>query len=195
MMTPILRAASVVVLLGLTALPAQPVLAQDIDATANTFGRQKVLRDPLTRGLTIAPVTQQGAAGNAAAEPARAPEPDGNFAVLEKADQVNVNIRFDFDSAALRADQLPILANICAAAKQAGVERMLIVGHTDSSGTKAYNERLSRLRAEEVKRHLAETCAIPLDQMEAVGKGKQYLFDPADPRGEVNRRVEFQALG
>ncbi len=157
------------------------------DAMTQAFAKQK------TRGLTIAPVTGQAAQGaTTAAQPAGTSVT--GFEVLPKEEQVNINIRFDFDSAALRDDQKPRLAALCSAIKSAGVEKLRIVGHTDASGAKAYNERLSLLRAQEVRRHLSETCAIPLDSMEAVGMGKEFLFDPADPRGEVNRRVEFQAL-
>ena len=165
--------------------------AMSEDAMTRAFSNQK------TRGLTLAPVVTAPAAGQAAGQ-AAAPAPTATdvtaFAVVPKEDQVNINIRFDFDSAALRDDQKPPLASLCNAVKRAGVERLRIVGHTDAAGSEAYNARLSLLRAEEVRRHLHETCAIPLDAMEAVGMGKQFLFDPADPRGEINRRVEFQAL-
>jgi outer membrane protein OmpA-like peptidoglycan-associated protein len=169
---------------------AAPVAAQGTamteDAMTRAFTNQK------TRGLTLAPVTAPAASGTAA--PAAATTAVTNFAVVPKEDQVNINIRFDFDSAALRDDQKPQLATLCGAVKKAGVARLRIVGHTDAAGSDAYNARLSLLRAEEVRRHLHDTCAIPLDAMEAVGMGKQFLFDPADPRGEINRRVEFQAL-
>lgn len=157
------------------------------DAMARAFSNQK------TRGLTLAPVTAPAAQG-AAAQLADVATAVTGFAVVPREDQVNINIRFDFDSAALRDDQKPQLATLCNAVKRAGVERLRIVGHTDAAGSDAYNARLSLLRAEEVRRHLHDTCAIPLDAMEAVGMGKQFLFDPADPRGEINRRVEFQAL-
>lgn len=171
------------------ALPMAQVQAQGTDmsedAMTQALARQK------TRGLTLAPTTAP-AAGAPAAAGAGAVVKD--FAVLPKEEQVNINISFDFDSAALRDDQKPRLASLCRAVKTAGVGKLRIVGHTDAAGSDDYNARLSLLRAEEVRRHLSETCAIPMDQMEAVGMGKQFLFDPADPRGEVNRRVEFQAL-
>ncbi len=177
-----------VVLVGLAAGPGA-VNAQTADMTedamSQAFAKQK------TRGLTLAPTTAPAATGTVAPATAVAPK---DFAVLPKEEQVNVNISFDFDSAALRDDQKPRLASLCKAMKSAGVERLRIVGHTDAAGSDDYNARLSLLRAEEVRRHLAETCAIPVGQMDAVGMGKQFLFDPADPRGEVNRRVEFQAL-
>lgn len=178
-------AAALAAMIGVT---AAPVLAQGAGMT------EKEMTDALlkqkTRGLSLAPVVKPAGAdeGGGAAVAAE------NFAILPKEEQVNINIRFDFDSAALRDDQKPKLVALCNAVKGAGVEKLRIVGHTDSSGSAAYNQRLSLLRAEEVRRHLSSTCEMPLESMEAVGMGKDALFDSADPRGEVNRRVEFQAL-
>lgn len=113
---------------------------------------------------------------------------------MPKVNQVNINMCFDFDSAALRADQKPQLAMLCNAVKGAGVGQLRIFGHTDSTGLADYNRRLSLLRAEEVRRHLISDCGHAPEQVEAVGMGKAALYDPENPRAEVNRHVEFQAL-
>jgi outer membrane protein OmpA-like peptidoglycan-associated protein len=144
-----------------------------------------------TRGLVIAPATP--------VEPLPgvtevAPVAEVAYDLVPKDEQVNINISFDFDSAALREDQKPKLVALCGAMTTADVQMFRILGHTDSSGAADYNERLSKLRAEEVKRYLVSDCGIPADRMEAVGVGKRFPFDPADPRADVNRRVEFQAL-
>jgi outer membrane protein OmpA-like peptidoglycan-associated protein len=83
---------------------------------------------------------------------------------------------------------------LCEALKAADVQKIRILGHTDASGSAEYNERLSKLRAEEVKRYLASDCGYPADRMEAQGVGERFLFDESNPRADVNRRVEFQAL-
>lgn len=112
---------------------------------------------------------------------------------IDEADQVNIRVAFDFDSAVLRDSEKPKLAELCKAITQIeGVFR--IVGHTDASGSDAYNEKLSLLRAEEVKRYLVSDCGLPSDRLQAVGVGKRFLFNNDDPRSEENRRVEFQAL-
>jgi outer membrane protein OmpA-like peptidoglycan-associated protein len=69
-----------------------------------------------------------------------------------------------------------------------------IVGHTDAVGSASYNDRLSQLRAEEVKRYMVGDCGIPADRLEAVGVGPRHPLNPDNPRGEENRRVEFQAM-
>jgi outer membrane protein OmpA-like peptidoglycan-associated protein len=116
------------------------------------------------------------------------------IAIVPKSEQVNINISFDFDSAALRPDQAPKLVTLCSALIAADVKSIRILGHTDSSGSAQYNERLSKLRAVEVKRHLANDCDIAPERMEAVGVGERIPFDPENPRADANRRVEFQAL-
>jgi len=163
--------------------------AQTNDARAMTeaeiaaaFAKQK------TRGLSIVPTVAPDAT---ATSPALS---QVVVAELPKDEQVNINISFDFDSSALREDQKPRLVALCNVMKATDVQLFRIVGHTDSSGSDVYNEKLSLLRAEEVKRHMESTCGIPGDKMEAVCVGARYPFDSADPRGDVNRRVEFQAL-
>lgn len=116
------------------------------------------------------------------------------FGQLDPELQVNVRIEFAFDSAALSTDQKPRLDQLCRVMKGSDIARFRIVGHTDSAGTDAYNERLSILRAEEVQRYFVNECGIEPARLEAVGMGERFLFNTADPRAGENRRVEFQAL-
>lgn len=108
--------------------------------------------------------------------------------------QVNVNIKFGFDSAALTPDQKPLLTQLCSVMRKSDIQIFRIIGHTDASGTDAYNQKLSQLRAEEVRRYMVDTCAIAPARLEAMGVGEQFLADKADPKAAANRRVEFQAL-
>ncbi|KIN70337.1 OmpA/MotB domain protein [Sulfitobacter noctilucae] len=158
------------------------------DEIKDAFNKQK------TRGLVIVPSGQTDTATDTApagTEVAAAEE----YVAVDKADQVNVKISFDFDSAALREDEKPKLASLCDAMKAVDVAVFQIIGHTDSSGSAAYNENLSLLRAQEVKRHMVSSCGIEEDRLRAIGLGESAPFDPADPRSDANRRVEFQALG
>ncbi|MHC9236934.1 OmpA family protein [Pseudooceanicola sp. 502str34] len=108
--------------------------------------------------------------------------------------QVNLHIEFGFDSAAISDDQKPKLKTVCMALQAADIGKVRIVGHTDSSGSEAYNERLSVLRAKEVARNLIEGCGLPASRLETVGMGERFPYNADDPRAEENRRVEFQAL-
>jgi OOP family OmpA-OmpF porin len=41
---------------------------------------------------------------------------------------------------------------------------------------------------------MVSDCGIAEDRLEAIGVGESFLLDETDPRGDENRRVEFQAL-
>jgi OOP family OmpA-OmpF porin len=116
------------------------------------------------------------------------------FGKLDPELQVNVRIQFAFDSAALSADQKPKLEQLCRVMKASDIKKFRVVGHTDASGSDAYNERLSILRAQEVQRYFVNDCGIDPARLEAVGMGERFLFNAQDPRGGENRRVEFQAM-
>ncbi len=116
------------------------------------------------------------------------------FGQLDPELQVNLHIKFDFDSAALSDAETPKLDKICAVLRQSSINLVRIVGHTDTSGPDSYNDNLSVLRAREVARHLTEECGIDPSRLETVGMGERFPIDTANPRSEENRRVEFQAL-
>lgn len=156
-----------------------------------------------TRGLVIVPSGQQTTTANTATTSTGTTSVSASVAApevveytsVERADQVNIQISFDFDSAALRDDQKVKLTTLCQVMKAVDVAVFQIIGHTDSSGKASYNKRLSLLRAQEVKRHLVSSCGINETRLEAVGMGESVPLDTANTRSDENRRVEFQALG
>ncbi|MBV8617814.1 MAG: OmpA family protein [Curvibacter sp.] len=72
-----------------------------------------------------------------------------------------------------------------------GVE-ILVVGHTDTTGTLEANDALSLRRAREVGK-LLEQSGLPAGRIEAIGRGERELAVPtADEVNEpLNRRVEI----
>lgn len=116
------------------------------------------------------------------------------FGQFDPALQVNLRITFGFDSAALSQAEKPKLDKMCQVLKQSDINLVRIVGHTDTSGSAEYNERLSILRAEEVARHLTETCGIEVGRLQTIGMGERFPVNTKDSRADENRRVEFQAL-
>ena len=83
----------------------------------------------------------------AAEAPAPAPEPEP----LSQAPQCgNYIVFFEFDSAELTPEAMNIIGLAATAARQAGSCKITVTGHTDSSGSKAYNENLSQRRAQTV---------------------------------------------
>lgn len=174
-----------------TAYPAnaQSTLGMTAEEITKAFEKQK------TRGLILVPSggVTEGSADSA--QTTQVAPAASEYQAVDREDQVFVNISFDLDSAALRADQKPKLATICQVMNSVDVRLFQIVGHTDSSGSAAYNENLSRLRAEEVKRHLVNECGIAPERLQAIGMGEEAPLNGSDPLSGENRRVEFQALG
>lgn len=168
-------------------------VTQTVDPVAAATGTTVEAGTETAAATTVAPAVEPVVANAVTtAEDGAAPVPVV-YQQIDKADQVNIRVAFDFDSAVLRDSEKPKLTELCKAISQIdGVFR--IVGHTDASGSDAYNEKLSLLRAEEVKRYLVSDCGLPADRLQAVGVGKRFLYNSADPRSEENRRVEFQAL-
>ncbi|NYV28354.1 OmpA family protein [Streptobacillus felis] len=67
-------------------------------------------------------------------------------------------------------------------------EELILIGHTDKVGTDIYNDKLSYLRANEVKRYLVEEHNILDDRIYVIGEGKKRHISDID---EKNRRVEI----
>jgi peptidoglycan-associated lipoprotein len=71
-----------------------------------------------------------------------------------------------------------------------------IEGHTDSTGDKAYNERLGQARAEAVKRYLYEKHQVPLHKINVISYGEEKPIAPNNTRDgrAQNRRVVIKVL-
>jgi outer membrane protein OmpA-like peptidoglycan-associated protein len=196
------KSAIFVVGLSLSAalLGTVPAMANDgsqlsAEQIGDIFKKQK------TRGLVLAPTTATTtetatttAATTTATAAATTVAAASEYTQLGEDETIAVQITFDFDSAALRGDQKGKLGNLCAAMQSADVGLFRIIGHTDASGSASYNERLSLLRAQEVKRHMVNECGISESKLEAIGVGEEFPSNTANPRADENRRVEFQAL-
>jgi outer membrane protein OmpA-like peptidoglycan-associated protein len=84
------------------------------------------------------------------------------------------------------------LDKVFAELKRRPLPDIVVIGHTDTVGGLAYNDKLSLARAERMK-ELMVGLGIPQERIEAAGRGKRELLVPTDdnvaePR---NRRVEI----
>lgn len=106
-----------------------------------------------------------------------------------------VRIEFAYDSAKILPESEPQLAELAAAIKGERLNgiAILIEGHADSTGSLAYNEALSRRRAESVKRYLASRFGIPASRFRVEARGEIQPIQPNDTPEHMaaNRRVEF----
>src|ERR1051326_2653452 len=78
---------------------------------------------------------------------------------------------FDFDSDKLRPEAKTNLDNLAANLSSFGDSKLLLVGHTDSVGTAAYNLALSERRAASVGTYLA-VKGVPSNRISATGRGE-----------------------
>lgn len=69
--------------------------------------------------------------------------------------------------------------------------RIVISGHTDATGSKSVNQRLSMQRAEAVKAYLVKAYGAPSANLVSVGLADSKLRNPGQPDAAENRRVEI----
>jgi OOP family OmpA-OmpF porin len=104
-----------------------------------------------------------------------------------------VNDEFDFDSAKLKPAMKAALDDVAARIQASvGDESLMLVGHTDSIGTEAYNQGLSERRAQATADYLIER-GIPAARISTKGMGEsQPVADNSTKEGRAkNRRVEI----
>ena len=103
---------------------------------------------------------------------------------------------FDFDKSVLKPEGRAKLDDLVSKIQGINLEVIIAVGHTDSIGSDAYNQRLSVRRAEAVKAYLV-TKGIERNRIYTEGKGeKQPVADNRTAEGRAkNRRVEVEVVG
>lgn len=108
---------------------------------------------------------------------------------------------FDFDKATLKPEGKAKLDDLVGKLGAINLEVIIAVGHTDSIGSVAYNQKLSVRRAESVKAYLVSK-GIEANRIYTEGKGKSQPIAPNtvngkdNPSGRAkNRRVEIEVVG
>ncbi len=112
--------------------------------------------------------------------------------VVEEPLKITARIHFDFDRYNIRREYIPILNEVVKTLKENPFIKVRIEGFTDIIGSKEYNVKLARKRAEAVKNYLVKK-GIPEDKIEIVGFGKErFIATNETALGRLtNRRVEF----
>ena len=143
-------------------------------------------RDANWTPATAAP----GCAGAVAAKPATP--------VVAAASKVTyaADAFFDFDKSVVKPAGKAKLDDLVSKVKGINLEVIIAVGHTDSIGSDAYNQKLSVRRAEAVKAYLVSK-GIEKNRIYTEGKGeKQPVASNKTKEGRAkNRRVEIEVVG
>ena len=127
----------------------------------------------------------------AAPAPAPAPAPPAATKVTYAADAF-----FDFNKSVIKPAGKAKLDDLVSKIKDINLEVIIAVGHTDSVGSDAYNQKLSVRRSEAVKAYLVSK-GIEKNRVYTEGKGeKQPVADNKTSEGRAkNRRVEIEVVG
>ncbi len=102
------------------------------------------------------------------------PAPVAPIAPVQAGPSANYQVYFDFNSWNLTAENLTILQQAIATARAGGQSHITIVGHTDTSGSAGYNQRLSEKRANVVVEALVDMGARR-EAIQASGVGESDL--------------------
>ncbi|WP_457280061.1 outer membrane protein OmpA [Polaromonas sp. P5_D5] len=127
----------------------------------------------------------------AAAKPAAPVAPPAATKVTYAADAF-----FDFNKSVIKPEGKAKLDDLVGKIKDINLEVIIAVGHTDSVGSDAYNQKLSVRRSEAVKAYLVSK-GIEKNRVYTEGKGeKQPVADNKTAEGRAkNRRVEIEVVG
>lgn len=116
---------------------------------------------------------------------------------LSQEESINIRVYFEFDSAILRPEAKVTLNDLADALLSDELKdyRFELAGHTDAVGSEQYNLELSRKRARAVLDYLVTEFGIDATRLDTSGYGESRPLDPADPEGDINRRVQVIRLG
>jgi OOP family OmpA-OmpF porin len=150
------------------------------------------------RPVAAAPVYVEPPAPAAAPMVEPAPQPMPAPAPVPVSEKVSfaAEALFDFDKSVVKADGAAALDDLLAKLAGMNTEVMVTVGHTDSVGSDAYNQRLSLRRAEAVKAYIVSK-GIDASRVYTEGKGEsQPIADNKTAEGRAkNRRVTVEVVG
>ncbi len=135
----------------------------------------------------------------APAAPAAAPTPPKP--VTEKVTLASEAL-FDFDKSVIRSDAKGKLDGLVGSMRGVNVEVIIAIGHTDSIGSVAYNQKLSERRAASVKAYMVSKGIQP-NRIYTEGKGKKQPIKACTEKVrkklieclQPNRRVEIEVVG
>jgi outer membrane protein OmpA-like peptidoglycan-associated protein len=110
--------------------------------------------------------------------------------------QTSANVPFKFNKYVLSSESKQDLDQLAEQVKADKRYFIAVEGYTDSTGTKEYNEQLSKRRADAVVEYLVAKHDIPVYRIHTIGLGEEKPVDEARNRAAraKNRRVEVKVF-
>jgi outer membrane protein OmpA-like peptidoglycan-associated protein len=164
-------------------------LYRDVIANGQDLHPSFVTR-PEVKGMTMAQIAQWNLKLAGVDEYGNALQSSQAAALM--APQSKYEIYFAFDRAEITPEAARIVSAAAKSAMAGNLTRIDVVGHTDTVGSAAYNQRLSVRRADAVRKALLAD-GVPSDTIAARGVGEADLAVPTPDgvREPKNRRVEI----
>lgn len=156
-----------------------------------TKGGQETLAKPYQRATALSGAT--GAPTVDAADPEKVRAENGALFDLVPPAPARYTVYFESGGTVLTRESQQAMAEALTAALARSGGELVVTGHTDTTGSSAQNDTLSRQRAQQV-RQLFLDRNFPVQRTEAVGRGERDLAVPtADNVNEPrNRRVTIE---
>jgi outer membrane protein OmpA-like peptidoglycan-associated protein len=176
-------------------------LAGDGNVSADQI-RNALQPKPLTRGLSVGPqadpavkAKEMGFIATLRDRKSRSLSLGEREEIAEIAStkpKIDLDIRFDYNSADIRTSSMPAVQELGKALSDASLKgsTFVVAGHTDAIGGEGYNQDLSERRADTIKRYLIDKFGIAGTDLVTVGYGKSKPKDPNAPMDPINRRVQ-----
>jgi len=178
-------------------------LAGEYANSSAKTGGLKLNNNNLTLGLNYyfgkpaapaAPAVAEAPKPAPVAAPAPAPVKETWKTLLEDKPVQIEGANFDTNSAQLRKTAAPKLDDVVSFAAKYPDAKLVVSGHTDNRGSKAYNQKLSERRAAAVKAYLVKK-GVAAERISTQGYGlDQPVADNKTAEGRAkNRRVEIRS--
>lgn len=162
---------------------------------------QALTPKPITRSLTVSPADTAKAAEeqkfidsvrNRQTRSLSTSERETIATIAKEKPSIDLEIRFDYNSAAINATSQPGVKALgeALASPELKNSTFIIAGHTDAKGGGEYNQSLSEKRADAIKRYLVDKQSIPAANLVTVGYGETQLKNKDNPLAPENRRVQ-----
>lgn len=116
------------------------------------------------------------------------------FGCVQK--KMRIDVKFELNKAVLKKDHLSDINKIGKVLSENNDLKIMIGGHTDTTGSTTYNKELSKNRSKAVAKYLLENFEISETQLKTAGFGEEKpVADNSTRDGrKLNRRVEAKIL-